>query len=428
LQLVVARTRAQSGTVMFGDVPYDDMSARERAGILTLMPQTLAILDATIADNLAFGRGTPATELSEWDLEIVEKTGLGAICQMKALAMMPGDASGGAIVERIAGIREKVRKRLADEGFKVMPFEAGGRDPDDTVIERLANARADRSKVLERLFDPKARRALDKLGATPLGHALTARVAPMLEETRALLSLPSFAEYSKLAAVPIDERVWQKRVAVFGLKEDAGKRADQRDLVLVALTAKVREYGDPPDGDRSPTDALESVLADVSVSLDAESIHPYLTWRDNVVFGRVEAPNSRAEGRVDQLVLETLANEGHERDLIRIGLAFSVGRGGARLSGGQRQIIALTRALLRRTPVLVLDEPTSALDPNSRSRVATLLKEWAKGRVVITVSHDPEFVKEADQIRMFEAGRLVAAGRFEDLHRENAAFRNVLKL
>ncbi|MFB3820165.1 MAG: ATP-binding cassette domain-containing protein, partial [Candidatus Methylomirabilales bacterium] len=104
-----------------------------------------------------------------------------------------------------------------------------------------------------------------------------------------------------------------------------------------------------------------------------------------------------------------------------------IGRLGSRLSGGQGQLVALCRALLRRTPVLVLDEPTSALDPASRARVAALLRGWRTDRVVISVSHDVEFVREADEVLLLDAGRLVASGPFEALERDSPLFARTLR-
>lgn len=414
LQLLVGRTSPTSGTIAFGSASYDGLSAADRAALITFMPQSLAILDGTIAENIVFARRS--SDLDADDLALLERTGLGAICRAKALTMPPAESELGS---RIAELRPRVRERLAVEGFVVAPFERGGRDPDDTVVERLASTRADRARLVDQLFDPSGEEAIAALAETPLGRALASRVPKMLEDTRALLGLSSYAAYANLAPHPVPEPVWQRRVAVLGTK------AELVDLVLVALTARVREYGDLPAGDPSPFRAL---LADVSVPFDAKALHPHLTWRDNLVFGRLDAPNARAEVRIERILQDTLADEGLTEAMTRIGLAFQVGRGGTRLSGGQRQLVALTRALLRRTPVLVLDEPTSALDPNRRARVCDLLKDWARERVVITVSHDPELVRASDEVRVLEGGRLVGSGSFAELESESVTFRSILKL
>jgi ABC-type multidrug transport system fused ATPase/permease subunit len=428
VHLIVGRTRAHAGAVRIDDTAFADLDPIDRARVITLLPQTPAILDASIAENLAFGRDREEAKLDDDDLDIIERLGLGAICRAKALTMMPSEANGGALVEKIVEIRQKVRGKLGAVGLDVRPYDEGARDPDDTVIERLAGVRADRPRMLETLFGTHAKSTLDELAASELGTTLADGVRRMLDETRALLSLPSYAEYAALAPAPIDERVWNRRVQVIALAKAAGRsRVVMRDLLLVALTAKVREFGVPPEPNKAITSAMKRLLAEVSVPFDSKKTHPYLVWRDNTVFGQVDATNSRAESRVDQLVLDTLVNEGHSKDLVRIGLSFAVGRGGSRLTNAQRQLVAVTRAVLRRTPVLVMDDPTSALDPPTRKRVATFLRDWKRERVVVTVSHDADFVKAADTVRVLDGGRLVGEGSFADVEREPTV-RRALKL
>lgn len=414
LQLVVGRVSPQAGAVRFGDASYADLGAAARARVLTLMPQTPAILDATIEENLLFG-----CVGSEVDIALVEMTGLGSICRKKALGMQPVETPGRGLPGAIADVRSAVRARLAAAGISVTHYESGGRDADDSVIERLARVRANRARLVDCLLDVRARPLLNALATSELGRALLARVPAMLEETRALLALPTFHDYAKLAKFPVDERMWQKRVA------SLNGTAHVRDRLVVALGARVAELGDVPVGDAA---SFSAILGESALPLDAGSTHPFLTWLDNVIFGVVEAENSRVGGRVEEVVLDTLAELGLEVPLAAIGLSFSVGRNGGRLSGGQRQLVALTRALLRRTPILVLDEPTSALDPNSRARVAALLREWSKERVVLTVTHDPELAREADELRVLGGGRIIASGSFADLEASSAAFREVLKL
>lgn len=100
------------------------------------------------------------------------------------------------------------------------------------------------------------------------------------------------------------------------------------------------------------------------------------------------------------------------------GLETVVGDRGGRLSGGERQRIVLARALLREPEFLVLDEATASLDGETEALVARTLTEM-KGRcTVLVVAHRPSTVSAADHLLVLEAGRLIAAGSWEDVRRQ----------
>jgi ABC-type multidrug transport system fused ATPase/permease subunit len=92
-----------------------------------------------------------------------------------------------------------------------------------------------------------------------------------------------------------------------------------------------------------------------------------------------------------------------------------VGSRGEQLSGGQRQLVAISRAVMRDPTILLLDEPTSALDAESDRLVRLAIALVSRGRTVITVTHSLSMATEVDRVLVLSNGRLVEEGRHEDL-------------
>ena len=97
-------------------------------------------------------------------------------------------------------------------------------------------------------------------------------------------------------------------------------------------------------------------------------------------------------------------------------MQFQVGTRGERLSGGQRQKLAIARVLLKKPRMLILDEVTSALDNKSQTRIQGLLETHWKGRAtMIAVAHRLDTVKNFDRIMVMKAGRISESGTYTEL-------------
>jgi glucan exporter ATP-binding protein len=153
---------------------------------------------------------------------------------------------------------------------------------------------------------------------------------------------------------------------------------------------------------------LESLRRSIGVVFQ-ESLLFNRSIRENLRIGRPDAGDEELE-RACRLA------DAHEF-IIRQPQGYDtvVGERGSTLSGGQRQRLAIARALLKDPPILILDEATSALDAATEARVSRAMATLMKGRTTFIIAHRLSTVRDADEILVFENGRIAERGSFEQL-------------
>ena len=104
-----------------------------------------------------------------------------------------------------------------------------------------------------------------------------------------------------------------------------------------------------------------------------------------------------------------------------------IGEGGARLSGGQAQRIALARAFFKDTPLVILDEPTSNLDPENEALLQDSLERLFTGRTVLIIAHRLNTVRQADQILVLQQGQVVQRGAHAELAQQEGLYRRMVQ-
>ncbi|OSD04848.1 P-loop containing nucleoside triphosphate hydrolase protein [Trametes coccinea BRFM310] len=131
----------------------------------------------------------------------------------------------------------------------------------------------------------------------------------------------------------------------------------------------------------------------------------------------------------DALRSAGLSNLQDESDQSRITLDTQIAGGGANLSVGQRQILALARAIVRRSKLLILDEATSAIDYETDSIIQTSLRtELGKDVTLLTVAHRLQTIMDSDKIMVLDAGEIVEFGKpSELLQKENGRLRSLVE-
>jgi ATP-binding cassette subfamily B protein len=154
--------------------------------------------------------------------------------------------------------------------------------------------------------------------------------------------------------------------------------------------------------------SLRSLAAIVGV-VSQETYLFHASVRDNLRFARPGARDTEIEAAAQAAQIHELIAS------LPDGYDTVVGERGYRFSGGEKQRIAIARAVLRNPPVLILDEATSALDAHTERAVQEALDRLAAGRTVVAIAHRLSTVRRAEQIAVLEGGRVVELGSHEDL-------------
>jgi putative ABC transport system ATP-binding protein len=137
---------------------------------------------------------------------------------------------------------------------------------------------------------------------------------------------------------------------------------------------------------------------------------------DNVRYGRPGASDDEVELALTELgLIDWLDGLPHR-------LATDVGQRGEQLSAGERQLVALARAYVADPDLLVLDEATSAVDPGTEVRIARALEGLTRGRTALTIAHRLSTAEAADDVIVFDAGRVVERGRHADLLAQDGVY------
>ena len=144
------------------------------------------------------------------------------------------------------------------------------------------------------------------------------------------------------------------------------------------------------------------------------------TIANNIRFGRPEAS-------MDEVV--EAAKKASCHDFIMAlpdGYETVIGEGGATLSGGEKQRIAIARAIMKDAPIIILDEATANVDPENEKELTEAIENLTKKKTIIMIAHRLKTVRNADQIIVVDKGKIVQKGKHDELLKQEGIYKNFI--
>ena len=146
------------------------------------------------------------------------------------------------------------------------------------------------------------------------------------------------------------------------------------------------------------------------------------TIENNILFGKPQATKEE---------MITAAKKACCHDFISAlpdGYQTKIGEGGATLSGGEKQRIAIARIMLKDAPVVILDEATASVDPENERELQQAISELTKNKTLLMIAHRLNTVREADQILVLENGQIVQRGKHQELIQQEGLYRRFVEI
>ena len=201
-----------------------------------------------------------------------------------------------------------------------------------------------------------------------------------------------------------------------GLTAVVGKSGCGKSTIAVLVSGQNRGYTGSATLGGVEIAALGTVQLSKTVTMVPHNSYLFKgTVRENLLMGNAAASKARMWDVLKKVRLDDFL-KGEK------GLDTSLLEAGSNISGGQRQRLALARALLHDTPVYIFDEATSNIDAESENDIAEVIWELGKSKTVLLISHRLANVVPAGRIYMMEEGRIIESGHHQELLSRNGAY------
>jgi len=172
---------------------------------------------------------------------------------------------------------------------------------------------------------------------------------------------------------------------------------------------------------------LPAELRDAVAFFEADRYTAAASLQDNILFGKVAYGQAQASERISDLISEVLGDLGLRERVIEVGLQAQTGVGASRLSLAQRQKLALARALLKNSEILIVYDATGPLDPVEQVAILDNLLRAYEGRTLIWGLSRGDWAARFDHVLVMHQGRVVEQGRYAELDRDGSALQQLVR-
>jgi ABC-type multidrug transport system fused ATPase/permease subunit len=427
------------GQVLIDNRQVADLTKRDIAWNIGLVSQTPFIFDGTIEENMLYGcvskMGADDSGVSyslpglDQMIETIQQTGLFPDVLRFGLNSVLDDKAHAKLVPSLIRIRKKLGRRLsAPLAEHVEFFDKEKYQNYSTLAKNLTFGSANQIAFKENNLS-KNKFFLKFLENTDLIHPLMILGSRLCQQTVAILAvLPPSEMFFEQSPLSPDELELYK-ILVEQLKKSDWRQLDtdgrQRllELALRFIPGKHKMIA-LPDGLKrqilkSRIRFREKISSDIPGAFSFYRKSDYLfshSILNNLFFGKIKADSPQIQDTINEQIVRLLIEEDLLESILGIGMQFQVGTRGERLSGGQRQKLAIARAFLKNPKILIMDEATSALDNRSQARIQHILDTHWKGHTsLVAVVHRLDIIKHYDKIGVMKSGKVAEIGPYDEL-------------
>ncbi|HHP7235342.1 MAG TPA: ABC transporter ATP-binding protein/permease [Desulfobacterales bacterium] len=427
--------RYTGGQIRMSHREVSDLSKKDIVQNVGFVSQSPFIFTGTIEENLLYGcramQNGAGTQLPQRDdiISVLQQTGIFADVLRFGLNAVLSQAQDPELVSRVLRARQNFQR---DFGRELAPyvefFEENRYQYYSSIAENLifGTPETTRYQPAHLIRNDEFLHFLKEVQLTDpllgLGHRLAGQIVDILGD------LPPDSVFFQQSPITPEELEIYKPL-VENIRKSALEsipEPDRRALLTLALRFvpgihKIAALSESLE--RRILDArlrfrekIRREHPEAVTFFQKESYIDSQTLLNNMLFGKIKQVNPQAQEKINQSIVHLLIEEDFLETIIEIGMQYDVGSKGDNLSGGQRQKLAIARALLKNPRYLIMDEATSALDNRSQARIQNLLETRWKGKsTVIAVVHRLDIVRNFDKVAVMKAGKIGEIGTYKDL-------------